>query len=284
MTLGRGSRLSRSQLPDPVPHHPHRAALFQALGRDRRPAAGAGSARDPALHAAGRLHHLPDHQRRLAPRRRPWRHRSRSRPSKTWRCSSRPASRPSTAPTSTPASRSSSASSAAPIQRSRSKCRSTPSSSPTCRICAPLIARYVERIIDRSLQRLGMERLDLVQFHWWDLRRAALCGNGTGARAAAARRQDRAHRRHQLRHSRTSRDSSMPGVPVVSHQLQYSLLDNRPDHGMVDYCRSHNIALLCYGTVAGGFLSERWLGQARARATAATSDQPLADQVQAHHR
>jgi hypothetical protein len=27
---------------------------------------------------------------------------------------------------------------------------------------------YVERIVDRSLQRLGVEQLDLVQFHWWD--------------------------------------------------------------------------------------------------------------------
>jgi aryl-alcohol dehydrogenase-like predicted oxidoreductase len=30
---------------------------------------------------------------------------------------------------------------------------------------------------------------------------------------------------------------------------------------MVDYCRAHGIALLCYGTVCGGFLSERWLGR-----------------------
>jgi aryl-alcohol dehydrogenase-like predicted oxidoreductase len=51
------------------------------------------------------------------------------------------------------------------------------------------------------------------------------------------------------------------GVPVVSHQLQYSLLDNRPARSMVDYCRKHDIVLLCYGTVAGGFLSERWLGR-----------------------
>jgi len=28
--------------------------------------------------------------------------------------------------------------------------------------------RYVESIVDRSLVRLGVERLDLVQFHWWD--------------------------------------------------------------------------------------------------------------------
>jgi aryl-alcohol dehydrogenase-like predicted oxidoreductase len=30
---------------------------------------------------------------------------------------------------------------------------------------------------------------------------------------------------------------------------------------MVEYCRSHDIVLLCYGTVGGGFLSERWLGK-----------------------
>lgn len=29
-------------------------------------------------------------------------------------------------------------------------------------------SRYVTDIIDRSLQRLATERLDLVQFHWWD--------------------------------------------------------------------------------------------------------------------
>ena len=34
--------------------------------------------------------------------------------------------------------------------------------------------RYVEAIVDRSLLRLGMEQVDLVQFHWWGLRRAAL--------------------------------------------------------------------------------------------------------------
>ncbi len=30
---------------------------------------------------------------------------------------------------------------------------------------------------------------------------------------------------------------------------------------MTDLCRGRDIALLCYGTVAGGFLSERWLGK-----------------------
>jgi len=50
------------------------------------------------------------------------------------------------------------------------------------------------------------------------------------------------------------------GVPLFSHQVQYSLLDDRPRHGMVELCRERGIGLLCYGTIAGGFLSERWLG------------------------
>ncbi|MGA7412069.1 MAG: aldo/keto reductase, partial [Bryobacteraceae bacterium] len=60
------------------------------------------------------------------------------------------------------------------------------------------------------------------------------------------------------------------GVRIATHQLQYSLLDARPELQMVEYCRSQGIALLCYGTVAGGFLSERWLGQRE-------PDEPLAN-------
>jgi aryl-alcohol dehydrogenase-like predicted oxidoreductase len=52
------------------------------------------------------------------------------------------------------------------------------------------------------------------------------------------------------------------GIPLAAMQVQYSLLDRRPENGFVELCRAHNVALLCYGTVAGGFLSDRWLGAA----------------------
>ena len=48
------------------------------------------------------------------------------------------------------------------------------------------------------------------------------------------------------------------GVPLASMQVQYSLLDRRPEHGLVTL----GIPLLCYGTLAGGFFAERWLGAA----------------------
>jgi aryl-alcohol dehydrogenase-like predicted oxidoreductase len=119
-------------------------------------------------------------------------------------------------------------------------------------------AAAVEATIDRSLQRLGQERLDLVQFHWWDYTVPRF--------VEVALELERLRRKGKIdRIGLTNfgvpqvRELLAAGVPICSHQVQYSLLDSRPQHGMVDLCRDNGIALLCYGTVAGGFLSERWL-------------------------
>jgi len=117
----------------------------------------------------------------------------------------------------------------------------------------------VETIVDRSLRRLGQERLDLVQFHWWDY---------TVARyVEVALELDRLRRKGKIdRIGLTNFGTPQlqelldAGVPISSHQVQYSLLDDRPRHGMAGLCRERGIGLLCYGTMAGGFLSERWLG------------------------
>jgi aryl-alcohol dehydrogenase-like predicted oxidoreductase len=118
---------------------------------------------------------------------------------------------------------------------------------------------YVERIIDRSLERLRMERLDLVQFHWWDFEVPGYVE--TALELERLRRAGKIARvgvtNFDARHLQ---ELLAAGVRVEAHQLQYSLVDRRPAQGMVDLCRTHSIALLCYGTVCGGFLSERWLG------------------------
>ena len=44
-------------------------------------------------------------------------------------------------------------------------------------------------------------------------------------------------------------------------QVQYSLLDARPEHGLIAFGRRNGVQLLCYGSVAGGFLSDAWLGK-----------------------
>jgi aryl-alcohol dehydrogenase-like predicted oxidoreductase len=122
-------------------------------------------------------------------------------------------------------------------------------------------ARYVEAIVDRSLARLGMERLDLVQFHWWDY--AVPRYVEVALELERLRRAGKVDRIGLTNFGTPQvRELLDAGVPVFAHQLQYSLLDDRPAHGMVQLCRERGIALLCYGTVAGGFLSERWLGAA----------------------
>lgn len=120
--------------------------------------------------------------------------------------------------------------------------------------------KYVERIIDRSLERLGMECLDLVQFHWWDFE--------VPRYVETALELDRLRRAGKIAHIGVTNfdqphlsDLIDAGIPIAAHQLQYSLIDDRPSAGILDYCRAQNIALLCYGTVCGGFLSERWLGK-----------------------
>lgn len=123
-----------------------------------------------------------------------------------------------------------------------------------------LTPRDVERTIDRSLRRLGVEALDLVQFHWWDY--------DVPGHVDAARALDDLRRRGKIRHlgvtnfdRRRLEQIVDAGVEIVAHQCQYSLLDQRPASDLEDFCRAHDIHLLAYGTVAGGFLSERWLGR-----------------------
>lgn len=47
---------------------------------------------------------------------------------------------------------------------------------------------------------------------------------------------------------------------VYCPQVQYSLLDRRPDNGMAAFAQANNMGLLPYGVVAGGFLSSKYLG------------------------
>ena len=131
---------------------------------------------------------------------------------------------------------------------------------------AAVDSAYVRRIITRSLQRLNAERLDLVQFHWWDysvpryvetavalhaLQKEGLIANLGGTNFDAA-------------HAQEMMDA---GVPLVSMQTQYSLLDRRPAGKLAAMGTSHCMHLLCYGTLAGGFLTEHWLGRAEPEAT-----------------
>lgn len=46
---------------------------------------------------------------------------------------------------------------------------------------------------------------------------------------------------------------------MAANQIQYSLLDRRPELRMNDFCAATGMRLLPYGVVAGGFLSDAYI-------------------------
>lgn len=124
----------------------------------------------------------------------------------------------------------------------------------------PRITRaYVEGVIDQSLRRLHMERLDLVQFHWWDYDQPRWLETALWLEELR-----RAGKIHKVSGTNFDTDHMLEivkaGVPLSSMQVQYSLLDRRPEKRMVEAAAENGVALFCYGTVAGGFLGDNWLG------------------------
>lgn len=132
---------------------------------------------------------------------------------------------------------------------------------PDLALLPTLAARDITAIIDRSLQRLGQERLDLVQFHWWDYAQ----GHMIDAVLALADLQRAGKIRliggtnFDAAHLQAFADA---GVAFASMQVQYSLLDRRPAHAMAATAARIGTQFLCYGTLAGGFFDEAWLGAA----------------------
>jgi len=118
--------------------------------------------------------------------------------------------------------------------------------------------REARRVNEQSRQALGAVP-DLVAFHWWDyadqsFAKAArhlvtLQSEGKLRKVAACN--------FDVEHLAVLVDA---GVPIVSNQVQYSLLDRRPENGMLAYAKQHHIRLATFGVVAGGWLSDRWLG------------------------
>lgn len=117
----------------------------------------------------------------------------------------------------------------------------------------------VRALIHRSLRRLGQRRLDLVQFHWWDFGVARYLDVG---RWLADLQSDGDIDLLGGTNFDTARAAELfsAGVNFATMQVQYSLLDDRPAGALSALCAARGMKLLCYGTVAGGFFSERWLG------------------------
>ena len=124
----------------------------------------------------------------------------------------------------------------------------------------PMTPDVVRDGIARSLTRMGLERIDLMQFHWWIFQHPAyidaleqlvrLRQEGVIGELGVTNF-DTDHLRLIVKH----------GIPVVSNQVSFSLLDRRAAGAMSAFCLQNGVRLLAYGTLAGGFLADKWHGR-----------------------
>ena len=129
-----------------------------------------------------------------------------------------------------------------------------------CPAPGPMTADVVRAGVTERLARLGVEQVDLLQFHWWSFEHPAwldalhelarLRAEGLIAELGVTNF-DAAHFNLAL----------SDGVPLLSNQVSFSLMDRRAAGDLAEVCERHGAWILGYGTLNGGFLSDRWLGQ-----------------------
>lgn len=112
--------------------------------------------------------------------------------------------------------------------------------------------------VERALKRLQTDRIDLLQYHTWqyadpryldDLFELQALQEAGQIRHLALVNYDSVHLNIAIE----------SGIEIVSNQVSFSLLDQRAAHGLTDLCDRKGIKILAFGTLAGGFLTEKWL-------------------------
>ena len=125
---------------------------------------------------------------------------------------------------------------------------------------------FVKENIERSLHRMGVTSLDLLQFHWWDYNNPYYMD---AIKYLSDLRDNGVIKHIGLTNFDTERMQIMKdlGFQIVSNQLQFSIIDRRPEVKMIPFCLDNNISLLAYGTLCGGLISERYLKRAEPSVT-----------------
>ena len=124
----------------------------------------------------------------------------------------------------------------------------------------PMTEDVVRAGVQQRLDRLGVEQIDVLQFHWWSYEHpawldalhhlTALKSEGLIAEIGVTNF-DAAHLHLAI----------ADGIPLISNQVPLSLMDRRATGPLSALCGRSSVRLLAYGTLCGGLLSARWLDQ-----------------------
>jgi len=121
-----------------------------------------------------------------------------------------------------------------------------------------IIPSAVSENIKRSLNRMNCGAIDLLQFHWWDYNVPYYMD---ALKYLADLRDKGIIKNIGLTNFDTERLQVMmdADLPIVSNQIQFSIIDRRPEVKMIPFCHKHNISLLDYGSLCGGLMSDRYV-------------------------
>ncbi|AYD03794.1 aldo/keto reductase [Neorhizobium sp. NCHU2750] len=124
----------------------------------------------------------------------------------------------------------------------------------------PMTRGVVRRGVEERLRRLDTDRIDLLQFHWWTFEHPAWL--------------DALHEMQKMKEEGlitalglTNFDAAhlavalADGIEIATNQISFSLVDRRAGGALSHLCAKSGVKLLAYGTLCGGFLSEKWLGR-----------------------
>ncbi|KAJ4776224.1 Voltage-gated potassium channel subunit beta-2 [Rhynchospora pubera] len=121
-----------------------------------------------------------------------------------------------------------------------------------------MTSEYVRDNINRSRRRMDVASLDMLQFHWWDYSNP---GYLDALKHITDLKEEGKIKTVALTNFDTERLHIIleNGIPVVSNQVQHSIVDMWPQQRMAELCQLTGVQLITYGTVMGGLLSEKFL-------------------------
>ncbi|XP_028756812.1 flagellar radial spoke protein 5-like isoform X4 [Neltuma alba] len=121
-----------------------------------------------------------------------------------------------------------------------------------------MTSSFVRDSIDVSRRRMDVASLDMLQFHWWDYSNP---GYLDALKHLTDLKEEGKIKTVALTNFDTERLQIIleNEIPVVSNQVQHSIVDMRPQQKMAELCQLTGVKLITYGTVMGGLLSEKFL-------------------------
>ncbi|WCJ41778.1 NAD(P)-linked oxidoreductase superfamily protein [Euphorbia peplus] len=136
-----------------------------------------------------------------------------------------------------------------------------------------ITSSYVRDCINTTLKRMDVSSLDMLQLHWWDYSNP---GYLDLLKHLTDLKEEGKIKTVALTNFDTERLQIIleNGIPIVSNQVQHSIIDMRPQQKMAELCRQTGVKLITYGTVMGGLLSEKYLDTDLSSSTAPPLNTP----------